>query len=136
MPSFGELSSWMHYFSFKIRKCQNSHKFILDARKCRRIDGHDGSNWCLSKTLTICEKEEKGAKWNFFVINYADFVKACKKCCHLYLFRRTILRSERLRWSGGSVLAFGTQVRGFKLGRSRRIFRAKKFPVRLPSEGK
>ena len=41
-----------------------------------------------------------------------------------------------LRWSGGSVLAFGTQVRGFNPGRSRRIFRAKKSPVRLLSEGK
>ena len=28
----------------------------------------------------------------------------------------------RLRWSGGSALAFGTQDRGFKPGRSRRIF--------------
>jgi len=33
---------------------------------------------------------------------------------------------HRLRWSRGSVLAFGTQVRGFKPGRSHRIFRAKK----------
>jgi hypothetical protein len=32
---------------------------------------------------------------------------------------------QRLRWSRGSVLAFGTQVRGFAPGRSRRIFRAK-----------
>ena len=31
---------------------------------------------------------------------------------------------ELLRWSRGSVLAFGTQVRGFKPGRSRRIFKA------------
>jgi len=30
------------------------------------------------------------------------------------------------RWSRGSVLAFSTQVCGFKPGRSRRIFRAKK----------
>ena len=29
---------------------------------------------------------------------------------------------KRLRWSRGSVLAFGTQVRGFKPGRSCRIF--------------
>ena len=29
---------------------------------------------------------------------------------------------KRLRWSRGSVLAFGTRVRGFKPGRSRRIF--------------
>ena len=33
---------------------------------------------------------------------------------------------KRLRWSRGSVLAFSAQVRGFNLGRSRRIFRAKK----------
>jgi hypothetical protein len=36
------------------------------------------------------------------------------------------IKNERLRWSRGSVLAFGTQVRGFKPGRSRQIFRAKK----------
>jgi hypothetical protein len=29
---------------------------------------------------------------------------------------------ERLRWSRGGVLAFSTQVRGLKLGQSRRIF--------------
>ena len=33
--------------------------------------------------------------------------------------------SQRLRWSRGSVLAFGTQVRGFKPGQSRRIFKGK-----------
>jgi hypothetical protein len=43
---------------------------------------------------------------------------------------------KRLRWSRGSVLAFGTQVRRFKPGRSHRIFRAKKSSTRLPSEGK
>ena len=43
---------------------------------------------------------------------------------------------ERLRWARCSVLAFGTQVRGFAPGRSRRIFRAKKFLARFPSEGK
>ena len=42
---------------------------------------------------------------------------------------------RRFRWSRGSVLAFGTQVRGFRPGRSRRIFRAKKSSARLPSEG-
>jgi len=35
-----------------------------------------------------------------------------------------------------SVLALGTRVRGFKPGRSRRIFRAKISSARLPSEGK
>ena len=38
----------------------------------------------------------------------------------------TVFFSHRLRWSRGSVLAFGTQVRGFKPGRSRRIFKGEK----------
>ena len=41
---------------------------------------------------------------------------------------------NRLRWSRGSVLAFSTQIRGFKLGRSLRKFRAKKF-LSTPSFG-
>jgi hypothetical protein len=36
----------------------------------------------------------------------------------------------------GSVLAFSTQILGFKPDRSRRNFRAKKSSARLPSEGK
>jgi hypothetical protein len=39
-----------------------------------------------------------------------------------------------LRWSRGSLLVFGTQVRGFKPGRSLRIFRAKKI-LSTPSFG-
>jgi hypothetical protein len=35
---------------------------------------------------------------------------------------------KRLRWSRGSVLAFGTQVRGFKPDRSRLIFEDEKNP--------
>jgi len=46
------------------------------------------------------------------------------------------LVKHRLRWSRGSVLAFSTQVCGFKPGQSRRIFRAKKSSACLPSEGK
>jgi len=44
--------------------------------------------------------------------------------------------SQRLWWSRGSVLAFGTQVHGFASGRSRQIFRAKKSSARRSSEGK
>jgi len=54
----------------------------------------------------------------------------------LLLLHLVLLYVQRLRWSRGSVLAFGTQVRGFTPGRSLRIFRAKKFSARLPSEGK
>ena len=41
---------------------------------------------------------------------------------------------KRLRWSRGSVLAFSSQVRGFKHGRSRWIFRAKEI-LSTPSFG-
>jgi len=43
-------------------------------------------------------------------------------------------RFKRLRWSSGSVLAFSTQVRGFKPGRSRRIFKGEKI-LSTPSFG-
>jgi len=39
-----------------------------------------------------------------------------------------------IKWSRGSVLAFGTQVRGFKPGRSRRIFKGEKI-LSTPSFG-
>jgi len=44
-------------------------------------------------------------------------------------------KNRRLRWSRGSVLAFGSQVRGFAPGRSRRIFRAKKILSTPPFGG-
>ena len=46
----------------------------------------------------------------------------------------TVIVPQRLRWSRGSVLAFGTQVRGFKPGRSRWIFMAEKI-LSTPSFG-
>ena len=42
--------------------------------------------------------------------------------------------TKRLRQSRGSVLAFGTQDRGFKPGRSRRIFQGEKI-LSTPSFG-
>ena len=47
---------------------------------------------------------------------------------------RSISLTYRLRWSRGSVLAFGTQVRRFKPGRSRRIFKGEKI-LSTPSFG-
>jgi hypothetical protein len=43
---------------------------------------------------------------------------------------------KQLRWSRGSVLAFGTQVCRFTPSQSCRIFRAKKSSALLPLEGK
>ena len=60
--------------------------------------------------------------------------------CSLNLLFQTVdyklnSKFKRLRWSRGSVLAFGTQVRGFKPGRSRRIFRGEKI-LSTPSFGR
>ena len=55
---------------------------------------------------------------------------------HLDVLTSRYSKQYRLQWSRGSVLAFNTQVCGFKPGRSRRIFRAKNSSARLPSEGK
>jgi len=46
----------------------------------------------------------------------------------------TITYDQRLRWSRGSVLAFSTRLRGFKPGRSRRIFKGEKI-LSTPSFG-
>jgi hypothetical protein len=46
----------------------------------------------------------------------------------------TIYYTKQLQWSRGSVLAFGTQVRGFTPGHSRQIFRVKKI-LSTPSFG-
>ena len=56
------------------------------------------------------------------------------ECFSIHLCRH-IYCPYRLRWSRGSVLAFSTQVRGFKPGRSRRIFKAKKI-LSTPSFGR
>ena len=45
-----------------------------------------------------------------------------------------LTQPKRLRWFRGSVLVFGTQVRGFKPGRSRRIFQGEKI-LSTPSFG-
>ena len=43
----------------------------------------------------------------------------CSRLCEFVILGE-VHKEERLRWSRGSVLAFSTQVRGFKPGRSRR----------------
>jgi len=57
-----------------------------------------------------------------------------RRSLQVLLDLQAYIRFQRLRWSRGRVLAFGTQVRGFTPGRSRRIFRAKKI-LSTPSFG-
>ena len=52
----------------------------------------------------------------------------------ILVFMQSTCHTKRLRWSRSSVLAFGTQVRGFKPGRSRRIFQGEKI-LSTPSFG-
>jgi len=54
----------------------------------------------------------------------------------LYRFRFVMKVTSGFGGLEVRVLVFDTQVRGFKPGRSRRIFRAKESSARLPSEGK
>ena len=64
-------------------------------------------------------------------INYSYWKSSFTQHVFFFLF---FFALYCLRWSRGSVLAFSTQVRGFKPGRSRRIFRAKKI-LSTPSFG-
>ena len=64
----------------------------------------------------------------------------CRRTCRRRHDNRKLLLSLvspllRLRWSIGSVLAFDTQVRGLKPGRSRRIFQGEKI-LTTPSFGR
>ena len=64
---------------------------------------------CLAVLNTVGLQKEKS-----FLVNWETLAAQAGLCS-----------VERLRWSRGSVLAFGTQVSEFKPGRSRRIFKGK-----------
>ena len=84
---------------------------------------------CWSETIDGFDAKH-GQPWTPTVTNKIYYFWAYTK------FIARWLEAKRLRSFRGSVLAFSTQVRGFKPGRNRRIFRAKKSSARLPSEGK
>ena len=68
-------------------------------------------------------------------IRTRDLPARTRVCMFLIYHRQYIsVNLWQLRWSRGSVLAFSTQVRGFKPGRSRRIFRGEKI-LSTPSFG-
>ena len=77
--------------------------------------------------------------YTFSGATYWYIILACNfnTVFHIYvLCYNLLMNSKWLRWSRGSVLAFGTPFRGFAPGQSRWIYRAKKSSARLPSEGK
>jgi hypothetical protein len=67
--------------------------------------------------------------------SFSHHTEPCVYCrCLVAAVLFSLLWIQRLRWSRGSVLAFGTQVRGFTPSRNRPIFRAKKI-LSTPSFG-
>jgi hypothetical protein len=93
----------------KQRKANATHrskrKSVSDRKKTRNIDSSFRCT-CLSdvqnKQITLFVTKPVGEYWNFYPQSYTEAASA--------------------------ALASGTQVRGFKPGLSRRIFRAKKNP--------
>jgi len=79
-------------------------------------------------------RKDKGYEIN----SNAAHPKKCNKflcCINMWNeFLGVYLYEHRLRWSRGSVLPFSTQVRGFKPGGGRRIFKGEKI-LSTPSFG-
>jgi hypothetical protein len=107
--------------------------------------------WCVHKKVKclLCaigvskNLHCKTSKWN----NARNLRGPCypKQWCHSHpdlsspitsgtFLQRLSSKVEQLRWSRGSMLAFSTQVHGFKHGRSRRIFKGEKI-LSTPSFG-
>jgi hypothetical protein len=63
-----------------------------------------------------------------FEIFWEQFAKAIIIIIIIIIFHKKQMSFQRLGWSRGRVLAFRTQVSGFKTGRSRRIFQGEKNP--------
>ena len=75
--------------------------------------------------------------WNKIVMSwtYALMRRLAGECRILMWKSFAVLLNIRLRWSKGSMLAFGTQVCGFEPSRSCRIFKDEKI-LSTPLEGK
>ena len=82
--------------------------------------------WCMFKT-DLSNQISELCVWQF------ENISSCFNTC-IFKFYTPYNSWYRLRWSRGSVPAFGTQVRGFKPGRSRRIFKGEKL-LSTPSFG-
>ena len=79
-------------------------------------DGEDQLDRSCVKWRSIAENHGEEYLYLFDIYN----ILYIYICIYIYIYR--------LQWSRGSVLAFGTQVRGLKPSRSRRIFKGEKNP--------
>ena len=142
-------SSWILFFSYQDDARSNTHQTnvaFLKLRHPRFICNNEVKDNVGQKTTSLLAGCSYGeSRQEYSRPNARTHVPrlTCSGDCSHHTFS-TLLCTDfshiyfvrRLRWSRGSVLAFSTQVRGFKPDRSRRIFRAKKSSARLPSEVK
>ena len=80
------------------------------------------SELTVSENKRVCPNVEKlFGVMSLNMLNILDYLSTSVVTFKLYIYIYNLLR-----WSRGSVLAFGSQVRGFKPGRSRRNFKGEK----------
>jgi hypothetical protein len=99
---------------------------------CRRL--RDGNPWIKGQL------EDLKTRWEDDVLEDIKSMNVCnwkKVGQNRDSWKKVVEQARilRLRWSRGSVLAFSTQVRGFKPDRSRRIFKGEKI-LSTPSFGR
>ena len=84
--------------------------------------------WIAGSTVISVGKEEVCEETSFCVFSNVPYRTGLPQLKFAFWYWKNLeyISGERLRWSRGSVLAFSTQVRGFKPGRSRRIFKGQK----------
>ena len=82
---------------------------------------------CMGSHIHVCIKTFSNTNHLFSILHIYD-IFLIFMIFYQYIILTCIANYNRLRWSRGSVLAFGTQVRGFKPGRNRRIFKGERNP--------
>ena len=120
---------------WKVKNCWMTVKTTLNSSvlswRNRRVCNGEFEEFCFSGLVRVVD-------WSSELVFFCLFWRCnCRRFMwkENLLFLYTVVVLDRLRWSRGSVLAFSTQVCGFKPGRSRQIFTAKKSSAHLPLEG-
>ena len=140
------------YAIFGVRS-QHSRNWVLQSRRRHRSLRNSATttagsvlNWTISYKVSVSDSNSKElSPFQFWPTTVSALVSRGQ--CYSFRqwrplnlitnpphFTERYIILQRLRWSRGSVLAFSTQVRGFKPGRSRRVFKGEKI-LSTPSFG-
>ena len=112
---------WLSVFSVICQTLKTLASLRTSQRTCQ-TDNHGKSSVPLTVRDIYAGQSDNMAEWHF------------PRMIHMVRILHVWGYNERLRWSRCSVLAFDTQVRGFKPGRSRQIFKGEKI-LSTPSFG-